>query len=194
MTFSTIIARNYLPHARVLARTLTGNNPTERLVVLVIDDERHEVDGAREPFDVLRPGDLPLAPREFHRMATIYDLLELSTAVKPWLLEHLLRAHDGPAIYLDPDIEVFASLDPLASLSRDHGIVLTPHTTTSIPQDGHGPSDAGILKAGVYNLGFIGVGQSAGGFLRWWQQRLRRDCLAAPDDGYAVDQKWIDLV
>ncbi|HEV2311263.1 MAG TPA: hypothetical protein VGU73_12145, partial [Acidimicrobiia bacterium] len=26
------------------------------------------------------------------------------------------------------------------------------------------------------------------------QQRLRRDCLAAPDDGYAVDQKWIDLV
>ncbi len=194
MTYSTIIARNYVPLARVLARTLTANNPSERLVVLVVDDERHEVDAAHEPFDVMRPEDLSLAPREFHRMATIYDLLELSTAVKPWLLEYLLRAHEGPAIYLDPDIEVFASLDPLTSWSTEHTIVLTPHTTTSIPHDGHGPNEAGILKAGVYNLGFIGLGQDAHQFLRWWQQRLRRDCLAAPDEGYAVDQKWIDLV
>jgi hypothetical protein len=194
VSFATIIARNYLAHARVLARSVADHNPGERLVVLVIDDEGEDIDGSREPFDLIRPADLDLSRADFHRMATIYDCIELSTAIKPWLLEHLLRSRHEPAMYLDPDIEVFAPLDELAPLAVQHAIVLTPHTTTAVPPDGLGPSDAGLLKAGVYNLGFIGVGDAAFPFLQWWQERLARDCLALPDHGYAVDQKWIDFV
>ena len=63
--FCTIIARNYLAHARVLAASLTEHYPDRRLVVLVIDDDDTEVDPRVEPFDVLRPGDLDLDQREF---------------------------------------------------------------------------------------------------------------------------------
>ncbi len=44
-------------------------------------------------------------------MAAGYSVLELSTAVKPWLLRHLLHDRGVPDItYLDPDIQVFGSL------------------------------------------------------------------------------------
>ena len=80
--------------------------------MLVLDDVDETVDDRNEPFSVLRPGDLDIAPREFHHMATIYDVLELATAVKPWVLRHLLET-DDVVCYLDPDIEVFGSLAPL---------------------------------------------------------------------------------
>ena len=31
---------------------------------------------------------------DWDEMRTAYDVLEFSTAVKPWLLRHMLRAHD----------------------------------------------------------------------------------------------------
>lgn len=51
-----------------------------------------------------------------------------------------------------------------------------------------------ILRAGVYNLGFIGVAPTGLDVLRWWQERLARDCIMRAEEGYHVDQKWIDLV
>ncbi len=45
-------------------------------------------------------------------MALRYSVLELSTAVKPWLLRHLLAATGGPVTYLDPDIKIYGSLQP----------------------------------------------------------------------------------
>ena len=50
-------------------------------------------------------------------MAAGYSVLELSTAVKPWLLRHLLHERGAERItYLDPDIQVFASLGEVESL------------------------------------------------------------------------------
>ena len=47
-------------------------------------------------------------------MAAIYDVMELSTAVKPWLLRHLLERPGVDSVtYLDPDIQVFDSLDEI---------------------------------------------------------------------------------
>ena len=126
-------------------------------------------------------------------MATIYDVLELATAVKPWLLQHLLET-DDVACYLDPDIEVFGSLDELERLAARALIVLTPHTTTPMPRDGLIPSELTIRQAGVFNLGFIAVSRDATPFLAWWSERLRRECRIAPDEGLFVDQRWIDFV
>src|SRR6185295_17846028 len=81
-----------------------------------------------------------ITPREIHNMTLIYDVLELATAVKPWVLNRVL-ADDDVACYLDPDIEVFASMAPVEKLARRHGIVLTPHSTTPFPRDGLLPSD-----------------------------------------------------
>ena len=82
----------------------------------------------------------------------------------------------------------------LRRLARAHGIVLTPHTTTPLPRDELLPSEEMLLKAGIYNLGFIAVGRRACPFLDCGAERLRRDCLVAVEDGVFVDQRWVDFV
>ena len=54
-------------------------------------------------------------------MRLIYDVTELSTAVKPALLRALLKRTGGPVTYLDPDIEVFASLAEIEAGARATG-------------------------------------------------------------------------
>jgi glycosyltransferase involved in cell wall biosynthesis len=187
----TIVARNYLPHARVLAESFREQHAHGRFTVLVIDARPGEVED--EAFAVLTPYDIGLDRPEVHRMAFIYDLKEFATALKPFLLGHLLDGSDH-AVYFDPDIEVFTPLDDIAELARRHGIVLTPHATQPLPRDDLLPSEEMLLRAGIYNLGFIAVGAMALPFLEWWSQRLARDCLVDVAKGIFVDQRWIDFV
>jgi glycosyltransferase involved in cell wall biosynthesis/SAM-dependent methyltransferase len=188
----TIIARNYLPHARVLARSLAEQHPEAEFTVLVIDDRGEG--GHDEPFTVLSPYDIGLDPSAVHRMAMIYDIKEFATAVKPALLRTLIERSQSEVTYFDPDIQIFRPLADVASLARRHGIVLTPHITSPLPRDDRLPSEEMILRAGVYNLGFIAVGAAATDFLNWWHERLARDCIVAVEEGLFVDQRWIDFV
>lgn len=190
----TIIARNYLAHARVLAASLARHNPAVRLQVFILDDPNRTI-AAEASFDILRADELPFdPPSDFYTMAAIYDVTELATAVKPWVFAHLFERGAPVAIYLDPDIEVFDSLGPLEPLTRQHGIVLTPHITEPLPRDGKRPDERDLLVAGMYNLGFLALSpEAARAFLPWWSERLRRDCLNDPAGGVFVDQRWIDF-
>ncbi|MEA2489459.1 MAG: hypothetical protein QOH21_1251 [Acidobacteriota bacterium] len=190
----TIIARNYLAYARVLAASLARHNPGARLCVVVVDDPGRTI--PPEPsFDVLHADELPFdPPSDFSTMAAIYNVTELATAVKPWAFAHLFERGASVAIYLDPDIEVFDSLGPLEPLAREHGMLLTPHITEPLPRDRKHPDDRDLLLSGIYNLGFLALSaEAATTALPWWQERLRRDCLADPAGGLFVDQRWIDF-
>ena len=189
----TVVARNFLPRAAVLARTYREHNPGDRFWVLVVDAEPDEVAGTAD-YAVLTPADLDLAADEFQRMALIYDVTELSTALKPWALDLLLARGAEVAMYLDADIAVYASLHDIEALSLERGIVLTPHTTVPMPRDGLAPNEAQIMAAGIFNLGFIALDQSGRSMLAWWQERLLRDCVSAPTEMLFADQRWIDLV
>jgi glycosyltransferase involved in cell wall biosynthesis len=189
----TIIAKNYVANARVLARSLAATNPGARLWTLIIDDFSRHIDPAREPFEVLAPDQVGCEP--FMHMALSYSVLELSTAVKPWLLRHLMGVTGGPVTYLDPDIKVYGSLAELDELAGQHGVVLTPHNSRPIPEDGRKPSQVDIMISGTYNLGYVSVSPrpEVDRLLDWWSERLRRDCRVDPIWGYFVDQRWFDL-
>ena len=64
-----------------------------------------------------------------------------------------------------------------------------------MPRDGHRPTETDILIAGSFNLGFAGfaAGAEVDQLLDWWSERLATDCLVAPERGYFVDQRWMDL-
>lgn len=111
--------------------------------MLVLDDGDPAARGG-EPFDIVSPFEIGLDRDEFHRMAMIYNVLELATAVKPWFLRTLLD-ESGDVAYFDPDIRVYAPLDDISTLARDHSIVLIPHTMDPIPRDGRVPSERTIL-------------------------------------------------
>ncbi len=194
MDICTIIASNYAPFARVLGESFREHHPEARCFVLVIDDHEGRLDPASEPFEIITPAELGIA--QFDRMATIYDVLELSTAVKPWLLKHLLNERGCDTLaYLDPDIQVIDRLDEIEALLHEHRLVVTPHLTEPMPRDGRKPSETDILIAGSFNLGFVGMarGEDIDALLDWWSERLETDCIVAPERGFFVDQRWMDF-
>jgi hypothetical protein len=185
-----VITRNRTAHARVLARSLAATNEGSRLVALLLDDPERTL--RDEPYEPVRPDELALEPGEFRTMASIYDGLELSCAMKPWAIEHALGQSEA-VLYLDSDVEVFESLAPLLELAAEHSLVLTPHLTEPPPLALEPGEEATRLAGGVYNNGFLGVSRAAQPFLDWWRSRLARHCLNDLANGYFVDQRWVDL-
>lgn len=195
MNACTIVAKNYLAHARVLAESFREHHPAGSFSVLIVDADEPDGSGAHEPFDLLTPAQIGIERLEFLRMAAMYDVLELSTSLKPSFLKALLDSGLDDVAYFDPDIQIFTPLDDIAEHARAHGIVLTPHVTQAMPRDGLSPGEQTILAAGIYNLGFIAVARSADKFLDWWSNRLARECVLAPELGHSfVDQRWVDFV
>jgi len=192
----TVIARNYLPSARVLADSFFEQHPDGRMTVLVLDDADHRVNDVDERFDILRLDDIDFGHGELNQMLMIYDVMELATAVKPWLLQHLLDQGATEIVYFDPDIQIFSSLLPIAEAARSRSVVLTPHTTSPIPRDGRRITEAEIMASGIYNLGFIALGNTSDArkLLAWWSERLRRDCVVDLPQMLFVDQRWMDFV
>jgi hypothetical protein len=193
----TIVARNYLAQARVLGRSFLERHPGARMFVLVIDQPQANVAPASEPFEVLRLDALGIEGSEARGMCFQYGVLELSTAVKPFLLEHLLtRIGLKKVLYIDPDVLVMAGLDPLFERLDAAPLVLTPHSLSPLPLDGRDPDEVSLLRSGAYNLGFIGLSNDprALEMLAWWKERCRTLCVARQSEGLFVDQKWIDLV
>src|SRR4029078_8441027 len=189
----TIVARNYCPAAPLIARSFLSYHPGGSFSILLLDaTERHE---SADGYEVLRPYDIGIDRREVHRVAMIYDVKELATALKPSLLQSLVaREPADVAVYFDPDIEVYEALDDIGDLAREHAIVLTPHMREPLPNDGLLPDDLMILQAGTFNLGFIAVGPQADSFLTWWAAKLARDCEVAVDRGQLCARGWVDLV
>jgi hypothetical protein len=176
-----------------LAQTLRRFHPDWSFTVLVVDQKGagHRVEPGLE---LIGPEDINLPPQEPQRMAMLYDRTEFSTALKPWLLRYLKAGDTDPVIYLDPDIEIFAPLDEVALLAHRYSIILTPHLTSPMPQDGLELREDTILAAGIYNLGFIALGSESGPFLEWWSGKLKRQCVIDTTRMRFVDQRWIDFV
>lgn len=188
----TIVAHNYLPLARVLADSFHRFHPEASFTIVVVDRPVEARLIRDEHFDVLPVTDIDFGDDGFADMATIYDVTEFATAVKPFALRHLLAEHEC-VFYLDPDIKLFARLDPLVDATIAGGWSLTPHCLQPITRDGTSPTEHDIMQAGIYNLGYIGVTRRASDFVEWWCERLRRDAIIDPANQLFTDQRWIDL-
>lgn len=194
----TICANNYLPAARTLARSFLRVHPDARFIIGLVDrrsDALPYPDAVDPRIDVVEIS--ALAIPDFESLAFRYDILELSCAVKPFLLEWILRRPGVERLlYLDPDILVLAPLHVLYDALAERSPLLTPHVTTAYRDDRY-PSNADLLRIGAFNLGFIGLNAAnadTAGFLEWWQDRLVHEGAADPAQGLFVDQKWIDHV
>jgi len=180
--------------ARVLAESFQKHNAGVPFFVLLLD----EVDGFFQPeeeqFELLQTRCLKIPNVEGFLFK--YDVLEASTAVKPYFLEFLFQEYKfKKLVYLDPDILVLGPLSRIGELLESYSLVLIPHLTTPFPDD-QKPSDDDILRAGVFNLGFLAMrnDEAAQKLLGWWQRKVYHNCLVAFEMGMFVDQKWMDFV
>lgn len=190
----TIIAKNYVAFARTLAQSFLSFHPGYRCYVLVVDDFEGYINPADECFELVKLTDLNIPnPLGF---CFKYNVKELCTAAKAHLLDYLIREKSvNELLYLDPDILVTGPLDGIYEKLGTYDIVLTPHLDTDYPDDDLLPDDGYILRAGQFNLGFIGVNSSenAKSFLNWWKPKLYKKCVIDVLNGYFVDQKFIDF-
>lgn len=187
----TICARNYLAQALLLQRSFKRQHPGDDFYIVLVDGR---VQGFVERFpevNMLWVEDLGLP--DFHAHAMRFDVIELSTNVKPHCFATLLERYEK-VLYLDPDTYVFDSLVPVYDRLKDHAMVFTPASLTPV-LDGHRPDDIEFLRVGVFNLGFAGVSASPEGrrFVQWWSDRCLSDGFHETPAGLFVDQKWINL-
>jgi hypothetical protein len=187
----TICSNNYAPRARVLMAFARRHHPDADLFLCVAD--RNAAPNLAEDTGVrlITMDDLPIPePPEF---AFRYDILELNTAVKPYVLLHLLQAHGyDRVLYFDADIEIFAPLNGvLRALDDGASVVLTPHLCR--PADP--AEEQQMMRAGIFNLGFFAAARcdETEALLRWWAARLRYDCVDDQPRGLFVDQKYMDF-
>jgi len=190
----TIIAKNYLANARTLAQSFLSVHPDHKFYVLIVDEFQGYLNPTEESFEVVGLTDLEIP--NLPSFCFKYDMMELCTAVKPYLLDYLIQKKAvDKLLYIDPDVLITAPLEPLYERLEIYDIVLTPHLDTDYPDDGLLPDNGYILRAGVFNLGFIGLNSSenAASFLTWWKSKLYNGCVIDVPNGYFVDQKYIDL-
>ena len=190
--YCTIVAQNYLPQALALYSSIREVEPERDFVLLVVDAEREELEAIGTRLKVVSTSVLGLPDSQVRDLATIYDVVEFSTAVKPLFLKRLLEDYEQ-AVYLDPDTFVISPLTELEPLLDEKGIVLTPHFLEPIQPGESYISEVHSLTVGVHNLGFCAVGRKAVPFLDWWWSHLERECLIYPLLGIFVDQKWTDI-
>jgi glycosyltransferase involved in cell wall biosynthesis len=158
--------------------------------VLLVGGQGSPVDEAS--FTTVPLEDLPLPnPRQF---CFRYSILELNTAVKPWMFAHLFARGYDRVVYIDPDVVIYSPLVEIDEVPPETFLILTPHMTGFSEGDEH-PFERTILQAGIYNLGFLAVTRRPPleWFLAWWQKKLEFQCVVDTERGLFVDQKWMDL-
>lgn len=187
----TIASRNYTPAARALFAGVARFAPAAHRV-LALCDVRGDVDYSADGFEVLDLDALDLPDRR--QFLFQYTLLELNTAIKPFVIEALFARGFDSVIYFDPDIAVLGPLDDMIARLARAEVLLTPHLTGPL-EDGGYPGEREILMSGTFNLGFAALRrtEATAAFVRWWQRRLARECAVDPANGLFTDQKWLDF-
>ena len=189
----TVITKNYLAFARVLATSLRRHHPDLPLHVLVVDDPDGCFDPAAEPFAVLRPGDV--TDTDLRVLCRRHSERELRVVLKPYLLANLLDRGYDRALGLDADTLLLDRLDPVLDAMHRAPLTLTPHLVRPPVGPDRIERELNILVSGVYNGGVVGVEGSVQGraFLANWRARLDTHCRLDLEQGIYFDQRWLDF-
>lgn len=190
----TLCSINYLAQAKTLADSIKKSNPDWHFVIGLVDKNVANTDLSFLDCEILYVDQVEI--EGFEQMVSSYSIVELITAVKPFYFTSILKNHNDcdKIIYFDPDIMVLGSLDDIENKLDSNDIILTPHFTSPIT-DKLLPTEKHVFNTGVYNLGFLAVKRSknTSGLLRWWEEKLRTECILDLSRGYFVDQLWMTL-
>lgn len=192
----TSAAVNYLPKVRVLCHSIRRHHP-EAVIHLALADERPAwLTTKDEPFDHVMPV-AELGIPNWHAWTFTHDIVELSTAIKPFALKRLLELPGCETVlYFDPDMALFSRVDDILERLARGNVALTPHQTKpEKTREAVIDNEITSLRMGVFNLGFVGVRNTPEGhaFTDWWGERTYEFCRAEVYNGLFTDQKWVNF-
>lgn len=188
VTVFTVCNVAYLDKVFALADSLYASNKS--YLDVVIFDKSREISKKSDYVRLhwIEELDIP----DFAQLSFKYNVIELTTAMKPWLAKKFLTISDC-VIFLDPDTYVFGDFNSVVEDLNSNQVLLTPHYF--IPKNDGLIDDCQLLRFGVYNLGFFAVRRSeeANMFLSWWSDRNLENAFDDTAFGVFTDQKWVSL-
>lgn len=184
----TICAKNYLAQAITLKESALFHNQELDFCIFLSDTP----DGLDSNIDI-RVVDETIVP-DIEKLAFKYDVVEYSTAVKPYVIKKLFNEGYEKVMYIDPDIFVTNSLDYVIDNLDRKSVILTPHRCTTLTEDQLAPEKS-ILYNGIFNLGFLAIKNDVVGneLIDWWKEKLYSECYMEVSEALAVDQKWMEF-
>lgn len=179
----------YLPKVLVLAKSLHEFHGKKLNVVIF--DKKQEFKHPAQHINIKWVEDLGVP--KWQELAFMYDIIEFSTSLKPFIALQFLSKHNK-VIFLDPDTAIFSPLDPILDDLNLSPVILTPHYRRPQPDTNY-ESDLGMMRFGSFNLGFFAVHKSAEAeeFLSWWSKRCIDFSFMESQFGLSTDQKWISI-
>lgn len=189
----TVVAKNYLPFARVLARSFAEHHPDVPFYVLLCDEVENCFDPSAEPFAFIPFAELSMPHPEGFRFR--YPIQHLSIAAKPHLFQHLFGLGYERVLFLDSDILITGALTALLDPRDGSSVALTPHLLSPPQGKQRAERELSIIRAGTFNAGCVNVSSDERGraFIRWWEERLRYHTIHEVERGLHGDQRWLDL-
>ncbi len=191
---ATIASRSRIALARATTASCRRHHPELPFFCLLADGPHESIQPGREPFDLLEFDALEVPDASRFRFR--YGEMELSYALTPFLIEHLLRAGFDAVVFLKQETMVLDRFDTLFEQLATASILLTPHFLE--PPGGNDAilRERDVLRAGVFNGGVLGFSdcEEAQRVLAWWKQRTLELCLLDVEEGLHYEQRWLDFV
>lgn len=192
--YCTTAAARTLPQALLLRDSLRAQG-VEDLRILVTEHPAivAKLRAQLPDLTLLAPNQIGCA--QWLHLAFSGSAAELGAALKPALLATLLT--EGSVVYLAPTIEVLSPLSDIEQALTTADFVVTPRVSRPLPDDGKSPSMRDVLRAGPFDLDFIGVraGEQNVALLRWWQQATSESVMTLRDgEPLQNDASWASVL
>jgi len=191
----TIATKSYLAYARVMGKEMGARHPETPFYVFLADQPDGCFEPDQEPFTIVPLKDF-FPPELMATMPGYYTAYEFCNALKAFAHFYLAEKIGTERwFYLDSDIFLCGSLEPLFKDLDDCSILLTSHILKPFDLRISEQLELNILRTGTYNGGFVGLRNTgvAMKFLSWWKERLIWHCLG-DQPGLEADQTWLNFV
>lgn len=195
----TIITKDYGHYALALHDSLLENGDNEFFCVFVSD--------GKLPSSIIEQF------KSRQRVVLIYendfDLVELAIqlkkkykainhdayrwSMKPVFITYLLQNKFDRVIYVDSDVFFYDKFKFLFEKLDKYSILLSPHWRSSFPEKDLKNFKLNFLD-GIYNGGFIGASKGGENALKYWSQLCLFNCEVNRNEGFYVDQRYLDLL
>ena len=183
----TVCNLGYLNKALVLAESVHRTNNLQTNIFVF--DKKTEVNVNKDHVKLRWIEDY--APKDFLHLAFMYNVIELTTALKPFLASIMAKEYSR-VLFFDPDVMVFEKLDVVFNNLKNNDFLLTPHQS-SIEYESS--INLHYQRFGYFNLGFFAFNRSslANNILDWWWKQCETHCFDEAHQGSFTDQKWMSL-
>ncbi len=175
----SVCTRNYLYLARTALAAFRGHHPQVPAFLGIVDWDGSEP-LAVEGTTLLACGAADVGGEAFAYMALKYTPLEMCGAIKPFVLDHVVRrTRFAKLVFIDADIYTCAPFARLIAELDQADFVVSPHTLAPLPHSDRTwerPTLGDLAFAGQLNSGLFGLSATAAAqaFLHTWRDLVTR--------------------